>query len=77
TPKTITKGIMDSLGLATPSEVSNEPEAFLRLSAKKRQMHLAQLRQHMLKLAGDLEFEEAAKLRDEIHRLETIELVTD
>ena len=28
----------------------------------------------MTKAAADLEFEEAARLRDEIHRLETVEL---
>ncbi len=76
-PKTISKGIMSSLSLTTEAKPLNDSEPFFSLSHKKRQLHLAELRQKMLKLAADLEFEEAARMRDEIHRLETIELATD
>ena len=37
--------------------------------------HLEHLRKEMLKAAEDLEFEKAAQLRDEIKRLETVELM--
>ncbi|MCY4261446.1 MAG: excinuclease ABC subunit UvrB, partial [Rhodobacteraceae bacterium] len=37
--------------------------------------HLKELRKRMLAAATDLEFEEAARLRDEIRRLETVEMV--
>jgi excinuclease ABC subunit B len=77
TPKTISRGIMSSLGLTTESSKLDASEPFLSLSLKKRQLHLADLRQKMLKFASDLEFEEAGRLRDEIHRLETLELTTD
>ena len=36
--------------------------------------HLEHLRKDMLKAAGNLEFEEAARIRDEIHKLESAEL---
>ena len=36
--------------------------------------HIEHLRKEMLKAAGNLEFEKAASLRDEIHKLESVEL---
>ena len=36
--------------------------------------HLNDLKSRMTEAAADLEFEEAARLRDEIYRLETVEL---
>jgi len=36
--------------------------------------HIKKLHGRMVKAAGDLEFEEAARLRDEIRRLEEAEL---
>ncbi len=39
------------------------------------QAHLEELRKKMYRAAEDLEFEEAARIRDEIKRLETVELV--
>ena len=41
------------------------------------QSHLGTLKKHMKEAAGNLEFEEAARLRDEIHRLEGLELGLD
>ena len=39
------------------------------------EVHLEALRQQMLKKAEDLEFEEAARIRDEIKRLETTDMM--
>ena len=36
--------------------------------------HIKKLHAKMIKAAGDLEFEEAARIRDEIHRLEAVDL---
>ncbi|MFN3701163.1 MAG: excinuclease ABC subunit UvrB [Alphaproteobacteria bacterium] len=50
-----------------------EQEAFLQSPAKLAK-HIEKLKAQMLKAAGDLEFETAARLRDEIKRLEEHEL---
>ena len=42
--------------------------------AKKFSKHLAQLKKDMLEAAANLEFEEAARLRDEVQRLEKLEI---
>jgi excinuclease ABC subunit B len=42
--------------------------------AKKFTRHLAQLKKDMLEAAANLEFEEAARLRDEVQRLEKLEI---
>ena len=42
---------------------------------KNLQTHLAELRKDMITAAENLEFEEAARLRDEVRRLEAVELV--
>ncbi len=44
------------------------------LSGKKLQAYLRSLEKRMKEAAGNLEFEEAARLRDEIHRLEAAEM---
>ncbi len=36
--------------------------------------HIESLKKKMLAFAGDLEFEQAAKLRDEVKKLEEIEM---
>jgi excinuclease ABC subunit B len=46
----------------------------LKASPAKMAKHIAKLKRDMLKAAEDLEFEEAAELRDEIKKLEELEL---
>ncbi|HCP01149.1 MAG: excinuclease ABC subunit B [Alphaproteobacteria bacterium] len=52
-----------------------EDEETEHLIGKDLQAHIVELEQRMLTAAEDLEFEEAARLRDEIKKLETKELV--
>ncbi len=44
------------------------------MSEKERESYIAALKKQMLEAAANLEFEEAATLRDEIKRLEAVEL---
>jgi excinuclease ABC subunit B len=84
TPETIRKRVRDGLGEiyeADYSKVTTEPLEYLR-SIKENyenapgalQKQLKKLRTKMKKAAEQLEFEEAAKLRDEIKRLELSDL---
>jgi excinuclease ABC subunit B len=74
TPQTIRKNIGDILQSVyerdhvTPS-IEGPPKVGANLAA-----HLEALRKQMIKAAENLEFEEAARLRDEIKRLEAVEL---
>ncbi len=78
TPETIRKNVGDALAghldadtdLSRITATVDKPMVGDNLAA-----HLAALREAMLKAAENLEFEEAARLRDEIRRLETVELV--
>ena len=78
TPETIRKNVGDALAghleadtdLARVTATVEKPLVGDNLAA-----HLSALRDSMLKAAENLEFEEAARLRDEIRRLETVELV--
>ncbi len=71
TPRSIVKGVTDvmegarSTGI-TPAEDASSPLAMAPEQAVKR---LKKLETEMFKLARNLEFEQAARLRDEIHRL--------
>jgi excinuclease ABC subunit B len=74
TPQTIRKNISDILESVyerdhVTADVKDAPKVGDNLSA-----HLEALRKQMLKAAENLEFEEAARLRDEVRRLEAVEL---
>lgn len=77
TPQTIKKNVEDILGglwqgdtdMARVSAKIDKP-----MLGKNLKTHLDALRSQMRKAAEDLEFEEAARLRDEVKRLETVEL---
>jgi len=77
TPETIKKNVDDVLsglykGDTDMARVTAQVEK--PLFGANLQAHLEGLRVDMRKAAENLEFEEAARLRDEIHRLEAVEL---
>ena len=76
TPKTITSKIHALSELQKVEDaVGNESDAKILLSdTKKLKQTIDKLRSDMKKAAKDLEFEEAAKLRDQINALEEASL---
>ncbi len=77
TPETVKKNVEDVLsglyqGDTDMARVTAKVEK--PLVGANLQAHLEGLRLEMRKAAENLEFEEAARLRDEIHRLEAVEL---
>ncbi len=78
TPETVRKNVEDVLaGLYQGDTDMNRVTAQVDKAqvGANLQVHLDALRDDMRKAAENLEFEEAARLRDEIKRLETVDLV--
>ncbi len=77
TPETIRKNVSDVMaGLyeGDTDEVRVTATVDRQLVGANLEAHLKELRKQMYEAAENLEFEEAARLRDEVTRLETVEL---
>jgi excinuclease ABC subunit B len=77
TPESIRKDIGDILQSVYEGDhftVDTADQETTHMVGNNLNKHVKHLRGRMHNAAGDLEFEEAARLRDEIHRLETVEL---
>jgi excinuclease ABC subunit B len=83
TPRSITKAVADimegvySTARVSPkayAKVADEVEHYGHLNQAELDKKVAQLEQQMYTHAQNLEFEEAARLRDEIHRIQTGQL---
>jgi excinuclease ABC subunit B len=78
TPTTIKKNVEDVLQGVFKAD-TDQSRVTAKIDKKPMtganlQAHLDALRKDMLKAAENLEFEEAARIRDEVKRLETVEL---
>jgi excinuclease ABC subunit B len=77
TPLSIKKSINKILASVYEKDhttVPLEEDPYLRMNPKKQKTHLESLEKKMFAAAGNLEFEEAARLRDELKRLEKLEI---
>lgn len=77
TPQTIKKAIhqiLESVYEKDHVTVSLDEDPYLELSPQKRKLYKDTLEKKMFKAAGNLEFEEAARLRDELKRVEEKDL---
>ena len=76
TPYTVKKNVEDILaGLYKGDTDQSRITAKIDKPGANLQAHLDSLRKDMIKAAENLEFEEAARLRDEVKRLEVVDLV--
>ena len=83
TPRTVQKAIADIMEGATPgaplparrfAEVAEERVAYARLTPAQLIKRLKKLERQMYEHARNLEFEEAAQIRDEIRHIQEVEL---
>lgn len=80
TPETVKKSIHQILASVYEKDhttISLEEDPYFKLSPQKKKTYKDGLEKKMFAAAGNLHFEEAARLRDEIKRLEEKELELD
>ncbi len=76
TPETIRKRISNRFHKTEEQDASQSDIGTQSLSGRELEKELKNLEKKMLKAASNLEFEEAAKLRDQIQRLQNKEILT-
>jgi excinuclease ABC subunit B len=77
TPESVRKTIGDAMGSVYEQDyvtVDTGDDGVAHLTGQKLRDHIEALDKRMRKAAADLEFEEAARMRDELRRLEAAEL---
>ena len=78
TPASVKKNIGDILQSvyerADRVTIASAGEKELNMTPEQLQKHIKKMHNEMVKAAGDLEFEQAARIRDEIKRLEELDL---
>ena len=74
TPESVKKNISQVLGSVYEKDHMTIPTGSISHEGQDLKKVMAELEKKMLEAAGNLEFEEAARLRDELHRLEAKDL---
>lgn len=72
TPKTVYKTLKDQFYELKPIDPSSHSTSIEKQDGKKLEKQIKQISKEMFKAAADLEFERAAELRDQLHKLEAI-----